>query len=285
MDCTTLPAVRPAAEQETTTVRRGVGVVWQRFPPIGEVLIIAGLYLGYASARAMTPTRVGAADVHATQVVAFEREWHIGVEVAVNQNLSSHHDIAAGAAYYYSVLHFLVTPLVLVWLWRRRPEAYGWLRSALAIASATALLCYRFWPLAPPRLAVAGTHDTLARMLGASHGAASLVNQYAAMPSLHVGWAVWCAAAVIATGRGQARFLAVLYPMATTAVVIGTANHYVVDAVAGAALVLLALTVTRVGGCVIMHRQTGCAWRRPCRSTRGRQRSCPGAPRTRPRSR
>ena len=166
-----------------------------------------------------------------------------------NESLNAHLGIASCVTYYYAALHFLVTPLVLVWLWRRRPEAYAWLRSGLAIASAIALLGYRFWPLAPPRLAVSGTRDTLAGVLGQSHGAASLVNQYAAMPSLHVGWAVWCAVAVIVTTRPQAgvRFSAVLYPTATTLVVIGTANHYVVDVIAGAAVVLASLAVTSAG--------------------------------------
>ena len=247
MDCSTPLAVRPDSEHHPTKQRRGFGVAWQRLPPIGETLIVAGLYLGYVGARALTPTRVGTADAHAAQVVAFERAWHLNVEVAANESLSAHPGIASCATYYYAALHFLVTPLVLVWLWRRRPEAYAWLRSGLAIASAIALLGYRFWPLAPPRLAVSGTRDTLAGVLGQSHGAASLVNQYAAMPSLHVGWAVWCAVAVMATGRGWVRFLAVLYPTATTLVVIGTANHYVVDVIAGAAVVLASLAVTSAG--------------------------------------
>jgi PAP2 superfamily len=81
------------------------------------------------------------------------------------------------------------------------------------------------------------------------HGVTSLINQYAAMPSLHVGWAIWCAAAVVATTHSRWRHLAWLYPAATTFVVMATANHYLLDALAGAVLMAACLAVTyRVRG-------------------------------------
>jgi uncharacterized membrane protein YbhN (UPF0104 family) len=85
------------------------------------------------------------------------------------------------------------------------------------------------------------------RILGAgdAHGPDSLVNQYAAMPSLHVAWAAWCAAAIVAATRGRWRHLAWLYPAATTFVVLATANHFVLDAAAGLAVTALGLLATR----------------------------------------
>src|SRR5260370_1344756 len=85
------------------------------------------------------------------------------------------------------------------------------------------------------------------RILGAgdAHGPDSLVNLYAAMPSLHVAWAAWCAVAIVAAARGRWRHLAWLYPAATTFVVLATASHFVLDAAAGLAVTVLGLLATR----------------------------------------
>jgi hypothetical protein len=84
-------------------------------------------------------------------------------------------------------------------------------------------------------------------VLGAAkpHTIAGLINNYAAMPSLHVAWATWCAVAVVVATRGRWRHLAWLYPLTTTVVVLATANHYLLDALAGALLVAGAVVMTR----------------------------------------
>ena len=103
---------------------------------------------------------------------------------------------------------------------------------------------------APPRFSVPGMTDILVThdILGAAHprGATGLVNLYAAMPSLHVAWAAWCAAAVVTTTRGRWRHLAWLYPAVTTLVVLASANHFVLDAAGGFAVTGLGmLTASR----------------------------------------
>ena len=113
------------------------------------------------------------------------------------------------------------------------------------LATTAANVVFWTWPVAPPRFAVPGMTDVLARyrILGAGrpHGPDSLVNLYAAMPSLHVAWAAWCAAAIVAATRGRWRHLAWLYPAATTVVVLATANHFLADAAAGLAVTALGL--------------------------------------------
>ena len=83
-------------------------------------------------------------------------------------------------------------------------------------------------------------------ILGAAdpHGATSLVNLYAAMPSLHVAWAAWCATAVVIATRSRWRHLAWLYPAATTLVVLASANHFLLDAAAGLAVTALGMLAT-----------------------------------------
>src|SRR5258705_11376181 len=157
--------------------------------------------------------------------------------------------LAGTAGYYYGLAPFVVTPLVLAWLWLRRPAAFGPLRSALVLATTGASVVLWPGPVAPPRFAVAGMTDILARsrILGAGrpHGPDSLVNLYAAMPSLHVAWAAWCAAAIVAATRGRWRHLAWLYPAATTVAVLATANHFLADAAAGLAVTALGLLAAR----------------------------------------
>jgi hypothetical protein len=123
------------------------------------------------------------------------------------------------------------------------------LRSALVLATTAANVVFWTWPVAPPRFAVPGMTDILVRFgilgAGSPHGPDSLVNLYAAMPSLHVAWAAWCAAALVAATRGRRRHLAWLYPAATTLVVIATANHFLADAAAGLAVTALGLLAAR----------------------------------------
>src|SRR6185312_8776052 len=123
------------------------------------------------------------------------------------------------------------------------------LRSALVLATTGANVVFWTWPAAPPRFAVPGMTDVLARyrILGAGrpHGPDSLVNLYAAMPSLHVAWAVWCAVALVAATHGRWRHLAWLYPAATALVVLVTANHFLADAAAGLAVTALSLLAAR----------------------------------------
>src|SRR5262249_56257506 len=106
----------------------------------------------------------------------------------------------------------------------------GW---AVGVGSRGAEGAFGAWPAAPPRFSVPGMTDILVTrdILGAAHphGATSLVNLYAAMPSLHVAWAAWCATAIVTTTGTRWRHLAWLYPAATILVVLASANHFLLD--------------------------------------------------------
>ncbi len=119
----------------------------------------------------------------------------------------------------------------------------------IIITTLAALVTFWTWPLAPPRFALAGAVDigTVHNVMGAgnAHGISDMVNLYAAMPSLHCAWAIWCALAVYVTTSGRWRKFVWIYPFLTILVVIGTANHYVLDAVGGALAVALGWWLTR----------------------------------------
>jgi hypothetical protein len=218
---------------------------WRRLPWALEVFSIALGYGFYSVVRVLSPQNLQESYENAALVVGWERGLGILSEVHFNTFLSRHDLLTISASYYYATLHFLVTPLVLIWLFYRRKQFYAPLRSSLVIGTLIALVIYATWPLAPPRFALPGVIDsvTLHPVLWGKggHGVEGFINELAAMPSLHVGWAVWVAFAIVAVTRGPWRHLAWLYPAMTTVVVVATANHYLLDAVGGALVILLPL--------------------------------------------
>jgi hypothetical protein len=203
-----------------------------------EAAVAVAGYLLYGLVQSLTNDERDLALSHGRALVALEQRLHVWVEPALNAWITAHHTLVQLANYYYELSHVLVTGAVLVWLWRRHPHAYARWRNALLGLSLVALVVFLSFPVAPPRFAAALV-DTLVQenTLGAAH-AGGLVDLYAALPSLHVAWAVWVAAAVMTQASRRVRLGAVAYPVATTAVVLTTANHYVVDVLAGASLAL-----------------------------------------------
>ena len=227
---------------------RRAGLTWPRLPAAAEVAIIGAGYLAYALVRLAVRAARHAAFVHAAELWRAERWLHLDVEPSLNHLVAASPALAEAVGYYYGLLHFIVTPLVLGWLYRGRPPAFPRLRSALVLASSAANIVFWTWPVAPPRYSVPGMTDILVshHVLGAAdpHGPDRLVNLYAAMPSLHVAWATWCAVAVITATRSRWRHLAWLYPWVTVLVVLASANHFLLDAAGGLAVLGLGLLGT-----------------------------------------
>jgi hypothetical protein len=159
---------------------------------------------------------------------------------------------------YYGTFHFVVTGGVLIWVYRRHPVRYPRWRNTLGGTTALALVGFSAFPLMPPRLLDAGGQygwyssyhfvDTLARYGGVwsfdSGTVQSVSNQYAAMPSLHVGWSLWCCWAVYPMLRHRwSRVLFLAYPPATTFAIVVTGNHYWLDATGGAVVFVVAYVV------------------------------------------
>jgi len=228
--------------------RRRLNPFGRRLPWWGEALVAVAFYWLYDAVQALTQSDADEATAHGVDVVHAERWLHIWAEPDVNHWATHHNWLALIAGYDYALAHVFVTAGVLAYLWWRHPRIEVPLRNAVVGMSIVALVVYWQYPVSPPRFVVSGLTDTLIRndILGARHVHEGLVNLYAAMPSLHVAWAIWCAAALVLALRSPWRHLAWLYPCWTTFVVVSTANHYFLDAVAGAALTVvpLALVVT-----------------------------------------
>jgi len=159
---------------------------------------------------------------------------------------------------FYGSAHFIVTVVALVWLFRRQPERYPRWRNTLACTTGLALVGFATFPLMPPRLLTDhGFVDTLHSVGGLwsfdSGTMQRVSNQYAAMPSLHFAWSSWSALVLWpALRRPLSRALMAAYPAATLFAIVITANHYVIDAVGGAAVLalgaLLAHALTALAG-------------------------------------
>jgi hypothetical protein len=215
-----------------------------------EIGFILGVYFLYSLVRNRVPSHEIGAFHRAARIVDIERALHIGAEKSVNLFVDHHHWLAYVCNYYYSTLHFVVTIGVLVWLYLKHPLRYRAIRSVLLITNLVALIGFWFVSVAPPRM-LPGYIDTVIKFHTwgslASPGLAAKSNQFAAMPSLHIGWSLWCAVAIVTLARRPwVRVLGALYPIATLFVIVGTANHFFLDAAGGAVTLLAAVAVQRV---------------------------------------
>lgn len=230
-------AVRPAAGTATWTPRRRPAL-------LGELLVVLCLLKVYDLARAAADVRRTAALGHGRAILHVEGLLRIGVEQAANVWTGDHRSLALAASNVYQYAHLPVTLGVLTLVWLRRPDLYRAARNALVAINVCGLTVFLLFPVAPPRLLPGGGFvDVVSDAgLGTSHSGPIHADQYGAMPSLHVAWAVWSTIVVLRLLAGRTgRQLCWLYPLVVTAVVIVTANHYLLDAAAGALVALAAL--------------------------------------------
>lgn len=226
----------------------GVSFSWRR--PINrpnlllELLLMRIGYWAYSWIRNTVPVDVReVAEKHGHQVLALERAIGVNIEHWFNHAVVSVPWMEAVLNFSYGAFHFFVTLVLLGWLYVRRPAIYRAARTVLAVATVLALVGFWLFPLAPPRLMPGlGFFDTRngpQDLHSPSFGALTEVsNQYAAMPSLHIAWSLWCGLVLAALAPWLwLRFVGLLYPAFVVVVIIGTANHYVLDVAGGITVV------------------------------------------------
>ena len=240
-----------------------------------EALILAAFYLVYTWARNRFGSARLASDGvpeqafhNAERLIRWEQSLGLYHEQTVQSWFLDHRTFVQFWNTYYGTAHFFVTIAVMVVLFVRRPSIYPLWRNALAAMTALAIIGYSLFPVMPPRLldaacpgsdgevrlyggacieselrgrdATFGFVDTLAEFGGPwsfdSEALQSISNQYAAMPSLHIGWALWCALALAPLARRWwQRSVLALYPLATLFCIVVTGNHFWLDGVGGVA--------------------------------------------------
>jgi LmbE family N-acetylglucosaminyl deacetylase/membrane-associated phospholipid phosphatase len=202
----------------------------------GELAVLVGLLVVYDRVRRLAPIHVSAAVRHGVDVLRFEGP--LRVEQTINRWFAAHGTLDVLAVGYYQFLHIGAALTVLGWCYVRRPEIYRPARTALVGINAVGLIAFAVYPVAPPRLLPGSAYiDLVARAgFGTSHGPIPM-DAYAAMPSLHVAWAVGVAiVGLTISDRTFARAVFLLHPVLTAVAVVGTGNHYLLDIAAGGAL-------------------------------------------------
>ncbi|MFC5186457.1 phosphatase PAP2 family protein [Actinomadura harenae] len=213
-----------------------------------ELLLIAVLFGIYKAGRLAANDRVTEAFRNARDVWDIERWLHLPSELNVQDGLLKSHALIETANSYYAYVHFPATAAFLLFMYLRRPAYYRWVRWVVVALTAAGLALHLTVPLAPPRmLTFTGLIDTAAKYGPSVYGAPqsdTVANQYAAMPSLHIGWAIIVAVGLIVACRTRWRWLWLAHPVLTVLVVVSTANHYWLDGIVVTsllAIVLLAL--------------------------------------------
>jgi hypothetical protein len=228
---------------------------WSAIRGLREIVLIAATYSFYDLSRYLVAGDHDGAVMHGRSVLNLEERLSIAPEHALNRVFSAHIALGLPADYIYATLHYIVTPAVLIWLWRRYPHSYSPARTVLIVTTIVGLVGFSLFPTAPPRL-LGGFVDTMAKYSqygwwstagSAPRGFGADTNQYAAMPSLHVGWALWCGWQLWRHGKHRVtRWLGVAYPIVLSVVVMATANHFLLDVVAGVAVVGIGAVIAKL---------------------------------------
>ena len=210
-----------------------------------EAAAVVALYAAYESARGLVAGSRTPAIARAHEVMHLERHLHVFGEPRVQDFASSVPALMGSLSFAYLTLHLLVTSSVLAWLYYRRPAAFPAVRTTLLLASALSLVGFLAFPTAPPRLAeTALSHGQ--GVVDMNHGLISaLYNPYAAVPSMHIGYAVIVGTALVRYGhRRLLRIAGVVYPLFVLLVIVATGNHFFFDAAMGVVVASAAAALT-----------------------------------------
>ena len=218
----------------TATVRIAAS---RRQTGIAELGIVIVLYALYEVFRGFGDASLSVARDHASDIVALERVFNVFVEGAIQDWAAGVPGLPTLLGAFYVVSHLGLTALTLVWLHRRHPERFPLVRNTLVVATALSLVGYILYPAAPPRLSGHGFVDTVsahAHVNLSSDLLGSLYNPFAAVPSLHFGYALLVGITIAVLARGRvARAFGWSYPIVMLFVIVATGNHFFFDAAAG----------------------------------------------------
>ena len=226
-----------------------------------ELAFLAVLYVAYSASRLLASDEFAPARGRALDILDVEKDFRLNLEQWLNSMFVNHDWLGLIGSYWYATTHYVVTIGVLIWLYRRSATLYVTARRALLLATVIGLVFYLTMPTAPPRLLGGSYSDVLALNAAdgwwgadasAPKGLGDMTNQLAAFPSLHAGWALWAAIVLVRVGVPRiVQIAGFAYAAIMTIVIVGTGNHWVLDAVIGWAVVLFAF-----GVCIAWERRS-----------------------------
>lgn len=219
-------------------------------PPLWrELLIGLALFAVYLVVDSLeNPGRRAAADRHGRAIFHVEQSLHLDVEHVLNTWLAPHHLLSTLANYEYAWTYIISALALLTWVWVRRPDLWGLTRDSFIVMNLIAFACFWLYPVTPPRLLPElGFVDTVSRggTFGSwGSGMVDSANQLAAMPSLHIGWALWVSVVLARITAGKKwQLISAVHVALTAFVIMATANHYLLDAIAVLPPILIGVKV------------------------------------------
>jgi hypothetical protein len=215
---------------------------------VGELVLMFTLYGVWQWVHERAVTKTAGAIERAHSLYDFEQAIHLPSELTLQNALLHHGAVMRFLNVYYGGAHVPAMGIVLVWLFVVHRERYGRIRWVLALTIAGCLAIQTI-PVAPPRfLPELGFVDAglMYHLSVYGAGGSGISNELAAMPSLHVGWAVLVAIAAVAVGTSRWRWLVVAHPVLTVVAVVATANHWWLDGVVAVMVMGIAYLVVRL---------------------------------------
>lgn len=247
-----LTLTRPETNTQTRSFALGLAT---------QFALIFSAAIAYFGVRGLTEGSESTAVSHANGLLSMERWLNIDIEAGVQSLVLDHRAIVTLSNWAYIWGHWPVITMTLVWLYRKHRPDYFLLRNAMFISGAIGLVIFASFPVAPPRLLPSGYVDTVTN-LSTSYRILQppqLINEFAAVPSLHVGWNLLVGIIIFrAAKRNRFRIMAFLSPILMASAVVLTANHYLTDVVVGMIVASTGLAIAfasqRVANCMRGHR-------------------------------
>lgn len=244
------PAPPPAPGSEEERIAKRAARKQTARDAVRELLLVASLFLVYKFGRGISGNEDAKAFANAKEVLTLQQDLRLPDESVVQHWFMQSDALITAANKYYAFVHFPITVAFLLWLWIRHRDHYKWIRNLLVIMTGIALVIHILVPLAPPRM-MPGFVDTGMQDGSSPYSGvgAKIANQYAAMPSLHFGWALVVAIGVMAVWcnrdplRRAGSRLIWFHPAITLLVVVVTANHYWLDAFVATILLAIAMVI------------------------------------------
>jgi hypothetical protein len=246
----------------------GVGLATRRFPGKGwsvladfsiEASIVAALYSVWQLIGSIVSAGSAGAFAHGRWVMQVEQAMHLPSELSWQRAIIGNRLLVEASNAFYAIVHVPALGIFLVWLFVRHRDDYADIRNVLAILTLACFLIHLV-PVAPPRL-LSGTGfvDTGLRYHQSVYGpvGTGISDQVSAMPSVHIAWAALIAWAVIKISSSRWRWLVLGHPVLTMVVVVVTANHFWLDGLLGAALIIPAAYVAWAGRLVFSRDRRG----------------------------
>ena len=217
---------------------------------VAQLAVVLGAFAAYEAARLAMHPNWTQAFANARRVVSLEQVLGLAWEQSLQQAFLALPDVVSALNVFYFVGHFVITGIFFLWLYHRSRDGFRSFRDGFLVATAIAVAIHWLFPTAPPRLAGVGLEDTLLVLSGIDIGSptsSALSNPVAAVPSLHAAYAVGVGIGMILYGRWLVvRIAGVVYPPLVVLTIIVTGNHFLLDAVAGIAVLAAGFGLVRL---------------------------------------